>query len=256
MDIRNLSFSYRHREKTINHINATIRPGAITTIIGPNGSGKSTLLSLLANRLTPIKGEVVVDGKTLSSYQAKELARHLAVVYQQNEAPADITVKKLVTYGRFPYRKRFSNWKEEDEQAVSEALKATKLENKAHLPLLALSGGEQQRAWIALALAQKTNILLLDEPTTYLDLYHQLEVLELVRSLNRIKKTTIVMVLHDLNQAIQYSDELIVMQAGSIVKAGLPREVVTEEMVENIYGVRAVLRDDAEAGLVLLPVGI
>jgi iron complex transport system ATP-binding protein len=256
MDIRNLSFSYRHHEKTINHINAAIRPGTITTIIGPNGSGKSTLLSLLANRLTPIKGEVVVDGKTLSSYRAKELARHLAVVYQQNEAPADITVKKLVAYGRFPYRKRFSNWKEEDELAVNEALEATKLENKAHLPLLSLSGGEQQRAWIALALAQKTNILLLDEPTTYLDLYHQLEVLELVRSLNRLKKTTIVMVLHDLNQAIQYSDELIVMQAGSIVKAGLPKEVVTEEMVENIYGVRAVLRDDAEAGLVLLPVGI
>ncbi|WP_353625742.1 ABC transporter ATP-binding protein [Bacillus sp. JCM 19041] len=167
-----------------------------------------------------------------------------------------MTVRKLIAYGRYPHQRRFIGWTDKDEQAVTEALEATRLVDKAERPLHALSGGERQRVWLALALAQQTDVLLLDEPTTYLDLYNQYETLMLVRSLNQTYQKTIVMVLHDLNQALQYSDEVIIMKHGCIVAAGDPRDIMTESLVKDVFQVRSIIREDAEAGLLFMPIGV
>lgn len=255
MDIHNLSFSYGATH-VLEQLSLSIHEGKITTILGPNGSGKSTLLSLLARSLMPKSGEIMLEGKDLFSLSAKELAKKLAVVYQQNTAPMDLTVKKLTAYGRQPHKKMLSGWSQQDEEAVNEALTVTNLLNKADAAISALSGGERQRVWIAMALAQQTNILLLDEPTTFLDLYYQIETLELIRTLNKEKKLTVIMVLHDLNQAIRYSDTLIMMERGRIVQKGSPNVVMSKQLVKDVYGIDVIIRQDEEAGLVVLPVGL
>ncbi|EEK42889.1 Ferrichrome transport ATP-binding protein fhuC [Bacillus cereus m1293] len=204
----------------------------------------------------PNSGEVILDGKTISEYKPKEFARKLAVVHQQNEAPADITVEKLISFGRMPYKNVFSSQTDEDREAIERALTCTNLQSKREKPIHALSGGERQRVWIAMTLAQSTPMLFLDEPTTYLDIYYQLEILELVKELNEVYGLTIVMVLHDINQAIRYSDHIIVMKDGEIVTKGNPNEVITEEMVKAIYGVDVVVKQDEDTGLYMVPMGI
>lgn len=208
----------------------------------------------MSQNYKPTAGEVILDGKALAQIKPKDLAKRLAVVHQQNEAPSDLTVEKLTSFGRLPYRSLFGQNEEEDEQAVEWALTCTNLQQKRTLTLDQLSGGERQRVWIAMALAQKTEIIFLDEPTTFLDIYYQIEILQLVRTLNQSHGLTIVMVLHDINQAIRYSDTIIVMKEGEIVTEGSPDRVITEAIVKSTYGVDVLLRQDDETGLYMIPI--
>ena len=241
MEIRNLDFSYG--EATfIKNLSGTIEKGKITTILGPNGSGQSTWLNLLINQLKPTNGTILIDGKNVKDMKNKEIARRMAMVHQQNTAPSDLSVERLVRFGRMPYQTMLSAYDEEEEEAVSWALRVTNLEHMKHKRVGELSGGELQRAWIAMALAQKSEILFLDEPTTYLDIFYQMEVLSLVRKLNREYGMTIVMVLHDINQAMQFSDNLIIMKKGSICYEGTVTEGITEKRLKEVYGIRAVIK--------------
>lgn len=224
-----------------------IPDGSFTVIVGPNACGKSTLLRSLSRLLRSAKGSVLLDGKDVDQYNGKAFARELGLLPQQSLAPEGITVVDLVSRGRFPYQKMFKQWTDEDEAAVRRALEATRLVELSTRPVEALSGGQRQRVWIAMALAQETPILLLDEPTTYLDLAHQLEVLELCTRLNA-EGRTLVAVLHDLNQAARYATHLIAMRSGAIVAEGSPRDVVTEETVHSVFGVRSRVIDDPESG--------
>ncbi|PEQ08351.1 ABC transporter ATP-binding protein [Bacillus toyonensis] len=256
MEIKNVTFSYDNVTNRLKSVSSEIEIGKITTIIGPNGCGKSTLLSVMSRNHAPSSGEVILDGKAISEYKPKEFARKLAVVHQQNEAPADITVEKLISFGRMPYKNIFSPQTDEDREAIERALVCTNLQSKRDKPIYALSGGERQRVWIAMTLAQNTPMLFLDEPTTYLDIYYQIEILELVKELNEVYGLTIVMVLHDINQAIRYSNHIIVMKDGEIVTKGNPNDVITEEMVKAIYGVDVVVKQDEDTGLYMVPMGI
>lgn len=235
MDIKQLSFSYDVKESFINIEKLQIPDGKITTIIGPNGSGKSTLLSLISGLLKAETGGVYINEQQIATMSTKELAKKLAVVHQQNEAPSHYTVRQLVKVGRYPYRKGLSSYSEEDEVAVDQAIEQTSLVEQEEKGINELSGGQRQRAWLALSLAQNTDFLLLDEPTTYLDLHHQLEILSTITKLNEQHQKTIVMVLHDLNHALQYSDEVIVMSKGQIIAQGEPEKIMTEELVKEIF---------------------
>jgi len=256
MDIKDITFSYDKKVNTLHGVNSTIDIGRVTTIIGPNGSGKSTLLSVMANNNHPQSGQVLLEGKALADFKPKELAKRLAVVHQQNNAPSDMTVEKLTSYGRIPYKSLFTSETDEDQQAIEWALSCTNLTDKRTVPIDELSGGQMQRVWIAMALAQKTPFLLLDEPTTYLDIYYQYELLELIKGLNRTHEMSIVMVLHDINQAIRYSDIIIAMKDGQIVAKGTPSEVITVQTVKEIYGVDVVVKNDIETGMYIIPIGI
>ncbi|WP_459499198.1 ABC transporter ATP-binding protein [Bacillus sp. C1] len=256
MEIKNVTFSYDNVTNRLKSVNSEIELGKITTIIGPNGCGKSTLLGVMSRNHAPRSGEVMLDGKTISQYKPKEFAKKLAVVHQQNEAPSDITVEKLTSFGRMPHKGLFSSQSEEDREAIERALTCTNLQEKRDMEIHTLSGGERQRVWIAMTLAQSTPMLFLDEPTTYLDIYYQLEILELIKELNEVYGLTIVMVLHDINQAIRYSDHIIVMKDGEIVMKGTPDDVVTEELIKTIYGVDVVVKHDEDTGLYMVPMGI
>ena len=220
-------------------LSADIEKGKITTILGPNGSGKSTLLNLLVKQLKPRSGDILLDDKSIYSMPVKEVAKRIAMVHQANTAPSDITVERLVGYGRMPHQTMFSSSDADADKVVEWALQVTRLTDMADKRVGQLSGGERQRAWIAMALAQKTDILFLDEPTTYLDVFYQLEVLTLVRQLNREYGMTIVMVLHDINQAMQFSDNLIIMSKGCVRYKGNVRDGITEERLKEIYGINA-----------------
>lgn len=256
MEVKRITYAYQPRKIALNNVEVTIDLEKVTTIIGPNGSGKSTLLGVMANYYTPQKGEVVLDGKKLSKYKPKELAKKIAIVNQQNNAPNDLTVEKLVSYGRLPYKTMFTSNKEEDERAVAWALKQTNIEHKRLDTIDQLSGGERQRVWIAMSLAQQTPFLFLDEPTTYLDIYHQYEILDLVKRLNEEHGITVVMVLHDINQAIRYSDQIIVMKNGKIVDYGEPHKIITEQLMKSVYGIDVMIKHDDNTGLYTIPVGI
>lgn len=256
MDIKEVTFSYDKKLNTLHGVNGAIEKEKVTTIIGPNGCGKSTLLGVLSNHHRPNTGEVLLDGKALTDFKPKELAKRLAVVHQQNNAPSDMTVEKLTAYGRIPYKNLFSSSTKEDEEAVEWALASTNLLDKRRTPIDQLSGGQMQRVWIAMALTQKTPYLFLDEPTTYLDIYYQYELLELIRSLNKQHGITIVMVLHDINQAIQFSDTIIAMKDGKIAAKGAPVDIITADAINEIYGVQVVVKHDEQAGMYIVPVGI
>lgn len=255
MEINGITYSHDGRTFHLKDVTGKIEKHKITTIIGPNGSGKSTLLGVLAKNYLPHKGEVILDGKQLNQYRPKDFAKKVGVVHQQNSAPADMTVEKLISFGRIPYRSFFSNETEEDKQAIERALQQTKLLDKRHKSVSELSGGERQRVWIAMTLAQQTPYLFLDEPTTFLDIYYQYEILELVKQLNQEHGLTIVMVLHDMNQAIRYSDKILVMKNGHLIAEGDPKTVITEELIQDVYGIKMLIKED-EAGLYTIPVGI
>ncbi|MBN6206415.1 ABC transporter ATP-binding protein [Ralstonia pickettii] len=256
MEIKDITFSYQDKVKRLHQIDTKISKGKITTIIGPNGSGKSTLLSVLTNNNQPQYGSIILDGKAINKYKQKELAQKLGVVHQQNSAPNDMTVEKLVYYGRLPYKKSFSGNAEADEEKVKWALECTGLYELREEPLDTLSGGQQQRAWIAMALAQDTAYLFLDEPTSNLDIFYQYEILELVKQLCTDFGLTIVMVLHDINHAIQYSDEIIAMKSGKLIAQGNPSKIVTKELMQEIYGVQVAVKNDDDVGLYVVPLGI
>jgi iron complex transport system ATP-binding protein len=223
----------------IEGLDLEIPQGRITTLVGPNGCGKSTLLRGLARLLKPQGGVVYLDGIAIARLPSRILARRLGLLPQTPVAPEGLTVRELVAQGRYPHQSWLRQWSQEDARQVEEAIATTHLHDFANRPLDSLSGGQRQRAWIAMALAQNTQTLLLDEPTTYLDLAHQIEVLDVLHRLNRHQGRTIVMVLHDLNMACRYSHHLVALRSGQLIAQGHPSEVVTEAMVEEVFALRS-----------------
>ena len=236
-DIKGLTFSYGTNE-VIKGLALSITQGKVTTLIGANGCGKSTLFNLITKNLRPQRGEIRLEGKDISHVKLKDFARQVAIVHQYNTAPADISVEKLVAFGRTPYHGfgSLSN-SEEDEEKIKRALEITNTEKLKDKAVAQLSGGQKQRVWIAMALAQDTKILFLDEPTTYLDIRYQLQILKLVRKLNEEYGMTVIMVLHDINQSLYYSDEIVAMKDGRITAQGKPEEIITSELIKNVYDV-------------------
>jgi iron complex transport system ATP-binding protein len=244
-----------YNERTvIDALSLEIATGTITALVGPNGSGKSTLLKTLARLLKPADGAVYLDGKAISTLPTAAIARELAILPQGPSAPAGLTVRELVEQGRFPHVGALRMLRQQDHATITTALSLTSMTAFAHRPLDGLSGGERQRAWIALTLAQDTPILLLDEPTTFLDIGHQLEVLDLVRMLNCERQMTIVLVLHDLNQAARYAHRMVVLNYGQIVADGAPQAVLTPTLLASVFNVHAnIIADPASGTPVCLP---
>ena len=238
MEVRNLKFSYSKKSPLIlNDISFKLHEGKITTILGPNGCGKSTLFSLMTKNLTPDEGDVLIGMRDISSMSHREFAKKVSIVHQYNKVADDITVEQLVGYGRTPYRRILKSCDDYDTKMIDWAIKSTDLSEVRKRTVNSLSGGQRQRVWIAMALAQGTEYLFLDEPTTYLDIKYQLEILKLVKELNKNLGLSIIMVLHDINQAINYSDYIIGLRNGKILIQGKPEEVITEESIEKLYGV-------------------
>jgi iron complex transport system ATP-binding protein len=236
-----LSVAYGERT-IVKNLSVHIPDKKITTIIGSNGCGKSTLLKAITRIISQQAGLVVLDGEDIAKQHTKELARKMAILPQSPESVGGLTVGELVSYGRFPYQKGFGRLTKRDYEVIDWALEATGTIEFKYRPVDALSGGQRQRVWIAMALAQETDIIFLDEPTTYLDMAHQLEVLELLQELNVNEGRTIVMVLHDLNQAARFADHLIALKAGEIVKAGTCEEVIQRDVLREVFQI------DAEIG--------
>ncbi|WPD19419.1 ABC transporter ATP-binding protein [Thermaerobacter composti] len=236
LESRNLTVGYG-REPVIADLDLQIPPGRITALIGRNGCGKSTLLRALARLLRPQAGAVLLDGRAIATLPTREVARRLAILPQSPLAPEGLTVLQLVKQGRYPHQSWLQQWTPDDERHVRQALVWTGLEDLADHPVDALSGGQRQRAWIAMALAQDTPLLLLDEPTTYLDLAHQIEILDLLARLNAHEGRTVVMVLHDLNQAARYAHHLVVVHRGRVHAQGQPAEVLSEALLREVFGI-------------------
>jgi iron complex transport system ATP-binding protein len=231
-------------------------PGKIHTIIGPNGSGKSTVFKAISRLLRHKTGSIHVSNYPIEHYHPKNLAKQLAVLSQTNHAPSDFTVRDLIRFGRTPHKRLFEALTLEDEKIVDWAIEMTHLKSLEHRRVSCLSGGERQRAWIAMNLTQQPEILLLDEPTTYLDIQHQFEVMELIKSLNKNLKMTIVMILHDLNQASIYSDEILVLKDGKVVCTGSPHEVMKPELIKSVYNVSVHIGSHFSGKPMVIPVGI
>jgi ABC-type cobalamin/Fe3+-siderophores transport system ATPase subunit len=236
----------------ISELDVVIPDGSFTVIVGPNACGKSTLLRSLARLLKPTAGHVFLDGAAISSYPAKEVARRIGLLPQTSTAPDGITVLDLVSRGRYPHQSLLRQWSEADESAVNTALAATNTAELATRFVDELSGGQRQRVWVAMSLAQQTPLLLLDEPTTFLDIAHQVELLDLFADLNVAGERTLVAVLHDLNQASRYATHLIAMKDGRIVAQGAPSDIVTADMVLDVFGLRCRIITDPESGTPLV----
>ncbi|RJE85231.1 ABC transporter ATP-binding protein [Paenibacillus sp. 1011MAR3C5] len=245
-----LDISYEER-KIVQNLNISIPQGKITALVGANGSGKSTILKTMARIMNPSKGSVLLDGKSIHKQSTKEVAKQLAILPQNPTAPDGLTVSELVAYGRFPYQKGFGSLSKEDRAIVKWAVEATGMADFADRPVDQLSGGQRQRAWIAMALAQETDILFLDEPTTFLDMAHQLEVLHLLQKLNEMNNRTIVMVVHDLNHAARYAHHMIAIKSGVVKGEGSPVEVITPEIMREVFNIEADIVPDPRTGLPL-----
>ncbi|WP_027659627.1 ABC transporter ATP-binding protein [Salinispora fenicalii] len=251
LEAAHLTLAYESRQ-VAHDLDVSIPDGAVTVILGPNACGKSTLLRALARLLRPKTGQVLLHGQDVQRLTPKELARRLGLLPQSSAAPAGITVADLVGRGRFPHQRMLRQWSHEDEAAVARALAATGVAELADRAVEELSGGQRQRVWIALILAQETPVLLLDEPTTYLDISHQLEVLELCRRLNRDQGRTVVLVLHDLNQAARYADHLVVLRDGTVAATGAPKTVLTEQLLHDVFRLEARVITDPVFGTPLV----
>ncbi|MEU1800027.1 ABC transporter ATP-binding protein [Streptomyces sp. NPDC019937] len=251
---RELTLAYEDRT-VVDGLDLVIPDGEVTVIVGPNACGKSTLLRALGRLLKPRGGAVLLDGTDLARIPTKKIAQSVGLLPQTPVAPDAITVADLVSRGRQPHQHWWQQWSDEDERAVGDAMERTDVTALADRLVDELSGGQRQRVWIAMALAQETGLLLLDEPTTYLDISHQVEVLDLVRQLNHERGRTVVAVLHDLNQAARYADHLIAMKAGRVVARGRPSEVVTAELVREVFGLESVVVPDPVAGSPLVVPG-
>ncbi len=238
-----LSLSYESAQ-IFSSLDVSIPDNKFTVIIGPNGCGKSTLLRMLCRLLKPNAGKIKLDGKDIYSLHPKALAKQIGLLPQRVNAPEGIRVKDLISRGRYPYQKLFQQWSPEDEQAVREAMQLTDTEHLSERLIEELSGGQRQRVWIAMVLAQQTPILFLDEPTTYLDIAHQIDLLELCRDLNRRKNFTIVAVLHELNQAFRYADHIILMTEGNIAAQGSPKDIVSSEVIKQVFDLDCLIMDD------------
>ena len=259
LEARDLTLKYGQR-RVVDGLSVQIPEGRVTMIVGANACGKSTLLRGLSRLLKPAGGAVTLDGKDIHSQPARELARTLGLLPQHPTAPDGITVRDLVGRGRYPHQGFFRSWTAGDlsphDLAVQRALEATGTLDLAGRDVDELSGGQRQRVWIAMALAQETDVLLLDEPTTYLDLAHQVEVLDLVTDLNRNRGTTVAIVLHDLNLAARYADHVIAMKGGAVVAVGSPADVVTGTLVREVFGLESrVIADPVSGTPLIIPIG-
>lgn len=240
----------KYGERTIaDKLSISFTKPEIVSIIGPNGSGKTTLLKALCRLLTPNEGTVYLNSKDINKMSSEQTAKFISVMAQSAQAPNGITVSELVSYGRLPHQKMFASLNEEDKRIINEAIKFTELEPLLHRFVTTLSGGERQRVWLAMALAQEPQILLLDEPTTYLDVHHQLELMELIVKLHRLKKITVIMVLHDLNHAARYSERLIAIKNGNIMADGSVEEVFVENIIEDLYDVKTLVLNPCVNGV-------
>jgi iron complex transport system ATP-binding protein len=255
LEARRLTVGYRDRA-VLHELDLVVPPGRITAIVGANACGKSTLLRSMSRLLAPRGGQVLLDGKAVHAMPAKQLARTLGLLPQSPIAPDGIAVSDLVSRGRHPHQGALARWTREDDDAIARALDATGTVHLADRPVDELSGGQRQRVWIAMALAQETDVLLLDEPTTFLDISHQIDVLDLLTDLNRERGTTIVMVLHDLNLAARYADHLVAMANGAIVAAGTSTEVLTAATVRQVFGLDSRIIPDPLTGRpMVVPMG-
>ncbi|MFJ7981090.1 ABC transporter ATP-binding protein [Lysinibacillus xylanilyticus] len=241
--MENLSSGYE-QVRVFEGLNLTIEEGKVTTIIGPNGCGKSTLLKTIGRILKMQQGTVYLQDQNMQNLSTKEIAKKLAILSQTPIAPGQLKVEELIAYGRYPHRNNVNHLTKKDEEMIEWALKVTNTMEYRNRELSQLSGGQRQRVWLAMALAQETSILLLDEPTTYLDMAHQLEVLEIVKNLNEEHRCTIVMVLHDINHAARYSDHLIAMRQGAVMKTGSPEEILCEDVMRNVFNINARIMED------------
>ncbi|WTL28866.1 ABC transporter ATP-binding protein [Streptomyces sp. NBC_01498] len=249
-----LTLAYDDRP-VVHALELAVPDGRVTVVVGPNACGKSTTLRALGRLLKPRSGAVLLDGAELARIPTRTIARSIGLLPQSPSAPEAITVADLVARGRQPHQRWWQQWSARDERAVTEAMARTDVTELAGRPVDELSGGQRQRVWIAMALAQETDLLLLDEPTTFLDIAHQVEVLDLVRRLNHEQGRTVVMVLHDLNQAARYADHLVAMKEGRIVAEGPPGEVVTAELVREVFGLASVVVPDPVTGSPLVVPG-
>ncbi|HET7579485.1 MAG TPA: ABC transporter ATP-binding protein [Bacillales bacterium] len=247
LSTENLAISYGDTN-IVEGLHLQIPAGKVTSIIGPNGCGKSTILKAVSRILRPKKGAVYLDGKAISKHSTKEIAKKMAILPQTPDAPSGLTVAELVAYGRFPHQSGFGKLTPDDKQMVDWSLEVTGMSEFRHRTLDALSGGQRQRIWIAMALAQETELILLDEPTTYLDLAHQLEVLQLLDELNRNEKRTVVMVIHDLNHAARFADHMVAIHGGKIVCEGEPEKVMTAEILREVFEIDAEIVEDPRTG--------
>lgn len=249
-----VDLSYDDR-RVVHGLSLRVPTGRITTIIGPNGCGKSTLLRGIARILRPAAGTVLLDGADIHKLPTREVAQRIGLLPQGPTAPEGVTVEDLVSRGRYPHQTMFQRWSHADQAAVDQALASTGLDDLRRRPVDELSGGQRQRAWIALALAQETPIVLLDEPTTYLDVAHQVDVLDLLADLNERDGRTIVMVLHDVNQAARYSDEIVAMKDGVVVATGEPASIIDGDFLREVFGLEAhVIADPVDGTPVCLPI--
>ncbi|AMY71486.1 ABC transporter ATP-binding protein [Frigidibacter mobilis] len=241
-----------YESRTISEgLSVSIPDGSFTVIVGPNACGKSTLLRAMARLMKPAAGQVILDGKAIGQYPGRELARRLGLLPQSPTAPDGITVADLVARGRYPHQSFLRQWSPQDAEAVAAALAATGVTSLADRPVAELSGGQRQRVWIAMALAQDTPILLLDEPTTYLDIAHQMDLMELLADLHA-RGRTMVAVLHDLNQACRFATHIIAMRDGAIIAEGAPADIVTEALVAEVFGLSALVLPDPVTGLPMI----
>ncbi|MDT3424773.1 iron complex transport system ATP-binding protein [Paenibacillus forsythiae] len=235
----------------VKDLNLSIPTGKITALVGANGSGKSTILKTMARLMKPASGNVLLDGKSIHTQPTKDVARQLAILPQNPTAPDGLTVSELVGYGRYPHQKGFGTLTHEDRNIISTAIEVTGMKAFSDRPIERLSGGQRQRAWIAMALAQQTDILFLDEPTTYLDMAHQLEVLQLLQVLNEREGRTIIMVVHDLNHASRYAQHMVAIKSGTVISEGAPVDVMTPEVLREVFGIEADIVEDPRTGLPL-----
>lgn len=247
LEVENITAGYKNHP-VLDGINLQLQRGKIYSVIGPNGCGKTTLLRVMSRNMKPISGRVLLDGKDIFKTNTKLVARKMAILSQSNTTMSDVTVEKLVAYGRYAHKQWWEGNDTLDKDVVTWALRRTNLEDFRQRKINSLSGGERQRAWIAMSLAQKPEILLLDEPTTYLDISHQLEIMELVSRLNREEGITVLMVLHDINHALRYSDELIVMNGSGIYQTGAPWELLQGDLLRDVFHVEAEITREEESG--------
>ncbi len=244
------------RRLILRDVTCRIKKGDMVSVIGPNGSGKSTLLRALSRMIVPDKGSIKVFGRPIRSFSRKKLAQHIAVLPQMHQAPDDLTVSELVSMGRFPYRRFYTASSPEDALFVEQAIRAVHLEPYRDIPVKMLSGGEQQQAWLAMLLAQRSPVLFLDEPTTYLDMSHQLHMMKLLQHINKKLGLTIVIVLHDMNQALRYTHRTVVMKDGAVIRAGDAGEVITPACMKNVFGVEMEMIRTAQGRKILVPIDV
>ncbi|AVQ47009.1 ABC transporter ATP-binding protein [Clostridium sporogenes] len=253
INIQDFTIGYNNKV-IVKNFNLKVDKGDMLTIIGPNGSGKSTVLKAIGRLLKPMEGIIHLDGKLLWDMSNKDIAKEMACLSQHNSAPKDMTIRRIVGFGRNPHKAWFESLNKEDEEIIDWALENTNLKHMENKKITSVSGGERQRAWLAMALAQKPKVLLLDEPTTYLDINNQIEILELVRQLNENLKLTVVMVLHDLNQAAKYSNRVLVLKNGEIQALGKPEEILNKKLIRDVYSVDMnILKNQFGEKLIFIP---